>query len=286
MPSVFAPFPAFLFFGRFVSSLRVSCLSLYLFPIVILLESDLLCYLSFPRDLSSDCCVILTGFISCLFSWLHMLTLGLSSAKSHLHVQRIRAELSSNGSSEPLSESLSKLSSHQIPHCLRVPLQLKGCTRTSSLFSPTTPFGGVSALCLLLALHFDRGVESACSAAARVLLASPSRTSPSSCSSCLGLSCTRRLLTPRCAACGSTFPVVRSPFFGLYVILLVVAYLPEVRVRGRTDVFSRSRLLVSSRIALRMSSLLLACSAKPFSTGAARRVFLAATAYNFKSTAA
>ena len=35
------------------------------------------------------------------------------------------------------------------------------------------------------ALHFDLGVEQACSAAARVLLASPSRTPPSSCSSCL-----------------------------------------------------------------------------------------------------
>ena len=35
------------------------------------------------------------------------------------------------------------------------------------------------------ALHFDFGVEQACSAAARVLLASPSRASPSSASSCL-----------------------------------------------------------------------------------------------------
>ena len=35
------------------------------------------------------------------------------------------------------------------------------------------------------ALHFGLGVEQACSAAARVLLASPSRTPPSSCSSCL-----------------------------------------------------------------------------------------------------
>ena len=101
-----------------------------------------------------------------------------------------------------------------------------------------------------------------------------------------GFSCTRRLLTPRCAACGSTFPVVRSPFFGFYVILLVVAYLREVCVRGRTDVFSRPRLLVSSRIALDTTSFLPGCSAEPLSTWAARRAFLAATAYIFESTAA
>ena len=40
----------------------------------------------------------------------------------------LRAELSSNGSSDPPSDSPSNLSSHQIPRSLRVPLQLKGCT--------------------------------------------------------------------------------------------------------------------------------------------------------------
>ena len=101
--------------------------------------------------------------------------------------------------------SSSELSSHQMAHpnllrsrfpscalikslvvsTLRVPLQLKGCTRTSTLFSPTTP-SGASVLCAFSshsALHFDLGVEQACSAAARVLLASPSRASPSSASS-------------------------------------------------------------------------------------------------------
>ena len=126
------------------------------------------------------------GYFVFIF-WLFMLTLGFTNAESHPHVQLIRAELSSNGSSEPPSESSSKLSSHQIPRRLRVPLQLKGCTRTSSLFSPHYAFGGVSARACSLrsALHFDLGVEQACSAAARVLLASPSRTPPSSCSSCL-----------------------------------------------------------------------------------------------------
>ena len=82
------------------------------------------------------------------------------------------------------------------------------------------------------------------------LLASPSRTHPSSCSSCLGFSCTRRLLTPRCAACGSTHQWVRSPFFGFYVILLESVYAQVLPVRGRTDVLSRPRLPVASRIAL------------------------------------
>ena len=121
------------------------------------------------------------------FISLVLLLLGLSSAKSHPHVQLIRAELPSNLSSEPDSESLSKLSCHQIPRCLGFmgPLHLKGCTRTSSLFSPTTPSGAsvLSAFFSHSALHFDLGVEQACSAAVRVLLTCPSRASPSSASS-------------------------------------------------------------------------------------------------------
>ena len=53
----------------------------------------------------------------------------------------LRAEPSSNGSSESLSDSPSKLNSHQIPPRLRVPLQLKGCTGSSTLCSSTTPSG-------------------------------------------------------------------------------------------------------------------------------------------------
>ena len=55
----------------------------------------------------------------------------------------LRAGLSSNGSSESYSDSLSKLTSHQIPRCfvLRVPLQLKGCTRSPTMCSTTTPSG-------------------------------------------------------------------------------------------------------------------------------------------------
>ena len=93
-----------------------------------------------------DCFVILTGFISCLFSWLRMLTLGFTCAESPSHAQLIRAELSSNGSSEPPFgvDFQAELSSN--PSLSEGPLQLKGCTRTSSLFSPTTP-SGASVLC-------------------------------------------------------------------------------------------------------------------------------------------
>ena len=159
--------------------------------------------------------VLCGGYFLCLV----MLLLGLVSAESHHHVQLIRAELSSKSSSERLSESPSKLSSHQIPRCLGSggPLQLKGCTRTSTLFSPTTPSGAsvLSAFFLHSALHFDFGVEQACSAAARVLLASPSRASPSSASSCLA----GRFLMPRCAASGTTLAV--GPLSLLLVLRLL-----------------------------------------------------------------
>ena len=140
------------------------------------------------------------------------------TSESQSQVQLIRAELSSKSSSELPSESLSKLSSHQIPRsllCLRwvplpfvAPLQLKGCTRASSLFSPTTP----SRASVLSALHFDFGVEQACSAAARVLLACPSRASLSSASrrsvflpyEAFPHAEERRLRI--CASCGSALP--------------------------------------------------------------------------------
>ena len=204
--------------------------------------------------------------------------------------------------------SSSELSSHQMAHpnlfrsrlpscalikslivsTLRVPLQLKGCTRTSTLFSPTTP-SGASVLCAFSsrsALHFDFGVEQACSAAARVLLASPSRASPSSASSCTAfIFSMRRILTPRCAACGSTLLWIRFPFFWSYVFVPVLVQAREVPVQGRTDVLSRPRLPVSSSIVFDISSLLPGSSAESFCTRAAGRVFPVATAYNFQFTA-
>ena len=65
---------------------------------------------------------------------------------------------------------------------------------------------------------------------------------------------------------------IRFPFFWSYVFFPEFVYACAVPVRGRSDVFSRPRLPTSSRIALHISSLLLACSAEPFSTGAAGRV--------------
>ena len=103
--------------------------------------------------------VLFGGYFLCLV----LLLLGLVSSESHRQVQLIRAELSSKRSSERLSESPSKLSSHQIPRSLGSggPLQLKGCTRTSCMFSPTTPSGAsvLSAFFSHSALHFDLGVE-------------------------------------------------------------------------------------------------------------------------------
>ena len=136
-------------------------------------------------------------FVSCVktfsvlfggyFIRLVLLLLGLTSAKSRPHVQLIRAELSSKGSSEPPSESLSKLSSHQIPRCIvsEGTTTAKGLYANSFFVLSHYAFGSVSAQCVLFALSTPlrlRG-RTGGSAAARVLLACPSRASPSSASS-------------------------------------------------------------------------------------------------------
>ena len=102
-----------------------------------------------------SCCVILTLFyLEFILSELVLLTLGFTSAKGRSHLQFIRAELSSNGSSVPHSESFSKLSSHQIP---RSPVS-EGSTTAKGLYANFFfvlihyAFGGVSALCVLFAL--------------------------------------------------------------------------------------------------------------------------------------
>ena len=156
------------------------------------------------------------------------------------------------------------------------------------MFSPTTP-SGASVLCASsthLALHFDLGVDQACSAAARVLLASPSRASPSSCSSPSAFLSYEAYPSRRGALpADPRFLWVRSPFFWSYVFVTVLVYARDVRLGERTDVLSRPRLSVPSGIALHMSSLLTVCSAVSLSSGAARRVFPVATEYNFQFSA-
>ena len=101
-------------------------------------------------ELSNTFSVLFGGY----FIRLVLLLLGLTSAKSRPHVQLIRAELSSKGSSEPPSESLSKLSSHQIPRCI----VSEGTTTAKGLYANSFyvlshyAFGGVSAQCVLFAL--------------------------------------------------------------------------------------------------------------------------------------
>ena len=159
--------------------------------------------------------------------------LGLMSAKSRPQLQLIRAEPSSNGSSEPLSESLSNLSSHQIPHS---PVS-EGSTTAKGLYANFFfvlihyAFGGVGTGCVSShsALHFDYGVEQACSAAARVLLASPSRTPPSSASSRSAYFPLRSV-----PSCRGALPVdprflwIRFPFLRFYGFIIVFVYPRDV----------------------------------------------------------
>ena len=146
-----------------------------------------------------------------LFSWIRMLTLGFTCAESPSHAQLIRAELSSNGSSESRSESFSKLSSHQIPRCL----DIEGTTTAKGLYANLFyvlthyAFGGVSAVRALRAQHStstsgsNRRVPPPRGSSSPVHLGHPLLPALA-----VGLfSCTRRFLTPRSAACGSTFPV-------------------------------------------------------------------------------
>ena len=99
-------------------------------------------------------CVVLTLFyLEFILFGRVLLTLGLMSSKGRSHDQLIRAELSSNGSSVPHSESFSKLSSHQIPRSL----DIEGTTAAMGLYANIYfvlthyAFGGVSALSVLFA---------------------------------------------------------------------------------------------------------------------------------------
>ena len=143
------------------------------------------------------------------------------------------------------------------------------------------------------ALHFDHGVEQACSAAARVLLACPSRTPPSSASSCLLIflyealpHAEGRRLRKHVShgsvlpSSGSTASSLSSSVRGKYlyrggrmcfpvrvcrcllesrsVFLRSCPLVPRSRFApGRPDVFSRSRLTTTSSPLLSSPTLLL-----------------------------
>ena len=192
----------------------------------------------------------------------------MTSAKSRLHDQLIRAELTSNGSSEPPSDKAFELSSHQKarrnfcrsrlqaelssnPSCLSP----RGSTTAKGLYAKFFfvlyhyDFGGVSALCVLLALStplrprgrvgvFRRREGPASQAPLGHPLLLPLAVLP--------LFSMRRILTPRSAARGSTLLWIRSPFFGSYDFFLELVYSREVHEWGRTDVFSRPRLSTTS----------------------------------------
>ena len=94
--------PLFICFSPFLLDMDLS--RALIFARIISYWRFYLCFVFFlPLRLSF---IVLFGgyFLSLVLLWL-----GLVSAKSHPHVQLIRAELSSKSSSEPPSESLSKL---------------------------------------------------------------------------------------------------------------------------------------------------------------------------------
>ena len=224
MPSVFAPFSAFLFSFRLVAPLRFSCVSFYSLAFAIFVGLGpiagaiyytgclLLTHLFVLRFVLRVASFFTLFYLVFILSVLVLLTLGLTSAKSHSHAQLIRAELSSNGSSEPRSESFSKLSSHQIPRCL----DIEGTTTAKGLYANLFyvlthyAFGGVSALCVL-----PRTQHSTSTSGSNRRVPPPRGSSspaplghPLLPALALRLfSLTRRILTPRCAACGSTFSV-------------------------------------------------------------------------------
>ena len=168
-----------------------------------------------------------------ILSVLVLLTLGFTCPECPSQAQLIRAELSSNGSSESRSESFSKLSSHQIPRCL----DIEGTTTAKGLYAKLFyvlthyAFRGVSAQCVLHALSTPLrprgriGVFHRREGPPRQPLSGIPffRHQPFGLSHLRGVS-SRRGPPPA----DPRFLWVRSPFFSLYVILLVAAYLREV----------------------------------------------------------
>ena len=154
------------------------------------------------------------------------------------------------------------------------------------------------------------GAQQACSAAARVTSSPVHLGQPLLPALAVWVSsCTRRLLTPRCAACGSTLQWVCFSLRGLlrhpsrarlcarctctgadgcvfpsatagvfmhriaYVITLDPLFRGVVWHRGRPDVFSRSRLTTTSSPLLSSPTLLLVTSSRSAGDGFRRTLF-------------
>ena len=120
---------------------------------------------------------------------------------------------------------------------LVAPLQLKGYTRTSSSFSPTTPSGASSAQCVLFALSTPLRLRGRIgvfrrregSASQPFLMGSPSSASSSLCS-VRGFFSSRGW--PPADPTG-----IRPPFFIKYVFIVVFSYTRGEGQPGRPDVF-------------------------------------------------
>ena len=155
--------------------------------------------------------------------------------------------------SEIFAHNSYTLGPHQIPRGgstpFLAPLRPKGRTRTPSmsLFTTLTGASWVTSTVCVCGLHFDLGVEQACSAAARV---SSSQTFPGQ-----WPSCTRRILLPRYAACGSFFGRLRFPFFLSFLFLISFAYSVGTS-SGAIGRVSRLRRTSSLAIVSRTSSFL------------------------------
>ena len=207
------------------------------------------------------------------------------SAKSRPHVQLIRAELPSNGSSEPPSESLSKLSSHQIPHSLGS----EGSTTAKALYANSFfvlnhyAFGGVRAQALSVLVLSTSTTESSW----RVLpprgsrLAVPARDTLFVFLELARWSRTRRFhvrwIRCRRPVSGSG-PLTLRLCLRLHFCRRLHAVGTCSRASGRV---SRARSTPSLAIATHMSSSLKVSSTVTQSTGASGRVFPDATEYQF-----
>ena len=162
------------------------------------------------------------------------------------------------------------------------PLQLKGCTRTSSLFSPTTPSGAserrhCQCLCSPLRPRGRAGVfRRREGPASQSLLGTPPSFFPR-----LPAGYERGVSTSGgFAAADPSLVRVRFPYVSAYVFTVAGIYARWVRVPGRSDV-SRARSTPSLAIATHMSSSLKVPCTVTQSTGASGRVFPDATEYQF-----